>query len=466
MPEPDTLTDSQEARPRPRSRLWVPAPGPLRWVLGIFLPLLAASFVYFSLDLMLDFDGFWRAGAHLVSTLSLSDAKNVDRYLPTFQVFMAPFGLLPLGVAALAWFCLNVLALMALPPAIERLSGLTPLQQRPAWLISIPFLYDNLALGQSGIGLLWLCMWALANLREGRALRGGAAIAAAAMIKIMPAMLLGVPLVLRRARGALLGFAGALLLGAGLTAALVGVPDARSATADWAARNSAEQSPWGLVGTGRSLRYNNQGLGVVLARTFGDLGRHEDRVRGAVRLAALPLAVVWTLYGVLLSVAALAGLSALASARRLADGGAWLSLTALGCLGMLLTSPLVWTHYFLLTLPAWLAVSHRQMFLRWAGTLFVAGLLITPLRALGMHQFISFALFLLVAADLRRRAELSGFPAQGTSARTPLLAAQPAGPPETGSHHCIQISAPDAPAGKSPANSTAPVPSSGTGPKK
>jgi hypothetical protein len=68
---------------------------------------------------------------------------------------------------------------------------------------------------------------------------------------------------------------------------------------------------------------------------------------------------------------------------------------------MLLVSPLVWTHYFIFALPAWLAVRHRPRVLRWGGALFVAALLAEPLRALGAHQFMCLFLFLLLAADLR-----------------------------------------------------------------
>ena len=82
-----------------------------------------------------DFDGFHRAAQHVLETGELSVEKNVLRYLPSFQVFMVPFGLLPLRVAAGLWFCCSLGALWMLPGMTERLTGIAPREQLPAWLV-------------------------------------------------------------------------------------------------------------------------------------------------------------------------------------------------------------------------------------------------------------------------------------------------------------------------------------------
>jgi alpha-1,2-mannosyltransferase len=399
----------------------------MRWVLVTLIVVVGVVFVRNAMNDDNDFDGFWRAGRHVLDAGSLSDARDMSRYPPTFHLFMVPFSLLPLGLAAAAWYVLSVLALLALPPALERLSGVVPREQLPVWLILSPLVVDNLILGQSGLLLLWICTWAVASIRDGRAVRGGAAIAAATLVKVLPVAVLVVPFVLGRSRAALLGVACAVVLGASVMVAAVGVDQSRSSSIDWAERNSAEQSPWALVEAGRSLRYNNQGLGVVLARTWGELGASEERARGAVRFAVLPLGIVWTAYGLILAMVAVVGAGAFRAACKLNDDRSLMSFFALTYLFMLFVSPVVWTHYFVQTIPAWIAISHRKELVRWGCALFVLGLLVTPLRALGLQEFMSLGLFLVVASDLVRRAserpllagaatgQVSSFPSQQLS---------------------------------------------------
>src|SRR4051794_19718246 len=57
------------------------------------------------------------------------------RYPVTWHVFLAPLAALPLSLAAAAWAALSFVAVAALPSTLERLSGLTPRQQIPAWIV-------------------------------------------------------------------------------------------------------------------------------------------------------------------------------------------------------------------------------------------------------------------------------------------------------------------------------------------
>jgi hypothetical protein len=349
-----------------------------------------------------DFQSFWRAGRDLWSEGAPSEESGVERYLPVFQALHVPLGWLPVGVAAGIWYALSVAALAALPREIERLSGVPPREQLPAFAVLFLLALDNLKLGQSAPVLIWLVSFGLARARRGGAVRGGFALGAAALFKVLPAALLGVPVILHRARGALAGFALAVALGFAATAGLAGVAVTLDATRRWASETREEQSSWGLVEHERSLRFNNQGLGVVLARTFGDLG--ERKAKGAVRLASWPFPVVWTLYGATLALLFAAGVRAALAARRLADARAWLELYALSALGMLLAAPLVWTHYFLWLLPALVAVRAERRLLLWGGIAFNAALAVRPLRALGFHMLCALALYLWLARGLWRAA--------------------------------------------------------------
>jgi hypothetical protein len=347
-----------------------------------------------------DFQSFWRAGRTILEEGRLNDEGGVSRYLPVFQTLHVPLALVPAGVAGGIWYALSIAALWGLPRQLERLSGVPARQQWPAFAVLSVLVIDNLKLGQSAPVLLWLTTWGVARARTGGALLGGCAIGVAALFKVIPAAVLGVPVILRRARGAVTGFALAVTLGFGATAAWVGPRATADATLRWAKEVRNEQSAWGLVETGRSLRYNNQGLGVTLARTFGEVD--EGRARGAVRLASFPWPWVWALYGIAVAALVVVGARGALAARRHDDGRTWLGLYALSALGMLIAAPIVWTHYFLWMLPALLVLRDRPRVLLWGGIAFNAALALPPLRALGFHLACAIALYVWIARELWR----------------------------------------------------------------
>ncbi len=376
--------------PRRRRAAWVFA--------AVFAIGFGCLSVLLSIEDQNDFNSFWQAGRTVLEARRLD--PDLERYLPVFQVLHVPLALLPAGVAGGLWYALSLAALWGLPRQLERLSGVPACEQWPAFAVLFVLMLDNLKLGQSAPVLLWLTAWGVARAREGSAIAGGFAIGAAALFKVIPAATLGAPVILRRARAVLAGFALAVALGFAATAAWVGPRATFDATWRWATELRAEQSAWTLVESGRSLRYNNQGLGVTLARSFGDVD--ERRAKGAVRLASWPWPWVWTLYGLLLvAVFALGAVAAWAAHRR-TDGDAWLGLYALSALGLLLAAPIVWTHYFLWMLPGLVMLRGRPRLLLWGGVAFNAALAAPPLRALGFHMACALALYVWIARELWR----------------------------------------------------------------
>lgn len=373
-------------------------------IVRVLLVLLALGLGWLAVDRAVrednDFDGFHRAAASVLHDGVLSGEKSVERYLPAFSVLLAPLGALPLGVAAGLWYLLSLAALLGLPRQLEALTGATPREQRPAFLVMLPLIVDNLALGQSGPLLLWLAVAGAARCRRGLAATGGALLGLAATLKVLPAILLALPVVLGRGRRALAGAGLALLAVAGLCLLALGPAGSAAGLADWSAEVQ-DQTPERLVALDRSLRHGNQSLWISLWRTLGDTSA--VRSRDWPKAAHLPSIVVWTLAAAVLAGLAALGLRAAAAARRLGDD-AWERLCALVCLALLFVSPLVWTHYFLWMLPAVLALRNRPAVVRWGGLCFVLALASPDLRSLGVHQAAAVAAFVLVARDLLRSA--------------------------------------------------------------
>jgi alpha-1,2-mannosyltransferase len=348
-----------------------------------------------------DFDGFHRAATLVVEHGELSDHKSVERYPPSFPVLLAPLGWLPIHGAAALWFLANLAALLALPRELERLSGVPPAGQRAAFLVALPFLVDDLALGQSGPLLLWLSTAGVVRCVSGRAHLGGGLVAVAAALKVLPAGLLVVPLLVvgrRRALAAVGGFLGALMLVGVLGLAAVGAEELQAGLQRWT-HEVTFHSPERMVELDRSLRHNNQSLWIAAFRTFGDTS--SVRARDWPRLASLPTQQVWSLVGAgLVALAALGGWAALRVRRQGAPAAE--PLFGLACLGMLFLSPLVWTHYYLWVLPAVLAARRRPRLVAWGGAAFALGLASESLRSLGWHALGAVALFALLAVDLVR----------------------------------------------------------------
>lgn len=377
----------------------------LPFALAAFLVWMGALAVYIASNGDNDFDGFHRAATHLLTEGQLSSARDIERYPPTFQVLMLPLALFPVGVAAFLWFALNAACLLALPRLFERSLGIPLRAQLPAWLLAGPFVPVNLQLGQSAPLLIFASAWSIERLRRsaaGSALAGFVLVILGAL-KVLPLAFLGLPALIRRIRRTWLGVALGLAVCGGLLVLAAGPEEARASCVRWV-EDVETQSPWHLVQSERSLRYANQGLGVTLARSFGDF--ESQRVRGRVELLHLPLPIVWGAYFALLACAGLLTLKIVLHARQRGDMEAWLAGYAAISLAMLLVSPIVWTHYFLWWLPAGLALRRHE---RALVILAVCSLLATTMpatRSLGFHIFTT--LGLLLAIERTQAAEARG----------------------------------------------------------
>jgi hypothetical protein len=354
-----------------------------------------------------DFDNFhdaavsvWRDGALLLD-------KSTLRYPPTFQVSLSPLGAFPLPVAAALWLALNAAALACLPFAFARLSGTPPARQGWAWFLVAPFVVSNVTLGQSGPLLVALSTLGVLGAAAGRPVAGGFALAWAGLLKVFPGALVAVPVVLGRARGALLGALLALAVAGLWVSAAIGPRAGLDDSARWLGEVRNEQTPRQLFELGRSLRYNNQGLAVTLVRSLSvDWNpRPQMAAKGSVQVLALPGPVVWGLYYAIVAALAAALAACALRARRGPTRRAYLGLQALAVPAMLALSPIVWTHYFLWWLPAAIYLADRTRLLAALGTVSLLGIFSVPARALGLHMAITLALFALVAHRLWRETE-------------------------------------------------------------
>lgn len=387
-----------------------------------------------------DYDGLQAAAAELIRTGEFAATKAIRRYPPSFQVLMLPFGAVPVWLGGLLFTALSLAALVDLPRRLEQLGGVSPARQALAWWAVLPFTLDILRLAQNGILLLWLVVVGLTLARRHAPVLGGALLAVAALAKLLPALFLALPWWLARSppaddatraddtvapspssRGprAALGalFALALIFGASL--AVTSTDSWRSALDNWWTISRETQTPWAFAATGASSRYNNQGLGIVLARTLGDMGPPAVLADGAVNIAHWPWTLIWSIYGALCALVAAVVLRAALAARRLASARpdlAWGGAFGIGACTILLASPLVWTHYYLWALPALCALSHRRRLVGTLAVLSTLGLADKHLRGLGAHTWIVFALLVLLMGELVRQAREQRAEAQTSSA--------------------------------------------------
>jgi hypothetical protein len=352
-----------------------------------------------------DFDSFYDAAHSVWNQGVLLEAKGTQRYLPSFQVLISPLGALPIQGAAAVWLGLALASYVALVWLFARVFGVSPRDQVPAWLCVAPFVVSNVTLGQSGPLLLALSTAGVAASFRGRDGRAGAALAVAGLLKVLPTALLVVPLGLGRARRTLAGAAAAGALVAVAMAVAIGPGAAWHDSLRWLTEVRSEQTPQRLIEVVRSLRYNNQGLAITLARTFGDFSFLPQKAApGSTQLLSLPLAWIWAFYSAV--IVALGGvfLAVLwrVRSRRPAPPRAFLGILALAVAPMLAASPIVWTHYFLWLLPGFVYLARHRAMLYAIAPVSLAAIYSTAARGLGVHMALALAQFAWIAWDLWR----------------------------------------------------------------
>ncbi len=193
------------------------------WAKWVLPPLLVGriptDFLSFYFSARVFPEGIYDAHTLQQMAQSLGVSAHIFPYLypPLLAFYLSPLAYLPPMWAARAW---TVVLALALIPILWYTVGLVRgEEEEPLWpwawaglfLFLLPF-DNNVRMGQVNLPVLAFIVVALyTTLRQGRAFWGGVALAAAALVKLMPAVLLLYFLIERRYR-ALVGFlAGGIL---------------------------------------------------------------------------------------------------------------------------------------------------------------------------------------------------------------------------------------------------------------
>lgn len=347
-----------------------------------------------------DFRDFWENAIHFRQTGVVASDLGVHNYLPFFTILMTPWGLLPLQLAAalfvalsLGMFALTVwmaealLAPRGAPPLVpagrgdrelkyrrgdgERTRPLSSREggwsnrdgagPRPALLIAaalaLPYVYACGVLGNVGILLVFLVVAAWFLIERGHPWVGGVALGLATLIKLLPAVLVGVLLLRRSWRAAGGAALTCLVLGVGWPLLALGPGVAWREHVAFYERAIRGHSAATTILVDRPIKANfsNNAVPIVLRRllTPVNAGKHDQEL--LVNVADLPRVGVLATYFALIG--AIVTLSVLPPLWKRRKGGAarvpheddgpeaarW--QYASWCCLMLLASPLVWTHY-------------------------------------------------------------------------------------------------------------------------
>ncbi len=341
------------------------------WVVVAAYGLAMCVYVVWRAERSTDFRDFWENARALLETGRIRSDLGVHNYLPVFTILMAPWGLLPLEAAMVAFTVLSLACLVAAGLLLRgclRGAG-QPLVDRALlvalWLIA-PYVHSTLTLGAVNCILLLLIVAAWAACQRRREWLAGGLLGLAIVIKLLPALLLGYLLLARRARAAAAAALVAGLLGVGLPLLVLGWDgnvEAHRAFQVSAARHSFRDTL--LSDKPIKANYSNVALPITLRRLTSPVNAAKGDAEWHVNAVDLPRRVILSIYlaivaflglatlvmtvkapGGLFGSAAVSGVSSSASAvADLALLGAWCAL-------MLLASPLVWTHYLMLCAPA------------------------------------------------------------------------------------------------------------------
>ena len=308
-----------------------------------------------------DFRDFWETARHFRQTGEISSELGVHNYLPFFTIFMTPWSLLPLRVAAVA-FTLLSLGLFALTVVlVETLLNDGPARPRKATLAAIvlvlAYVHSCAVLGQLGLLLLFLVVTTWFLVERGKEYAAGAALGLATLIKLLPAVLIVFFLLKRRWRVAGAALAVTIVLGLGLPLAGLGFEQTitqyryfqKRAVHGHAARTTI------LADKPAKAKYSNNALPIVLRRLLspvnGDPSDSDPDRRLLVNFADLPREAIWWIYVGLMVV--FVGVSVAVSLRGSRPwpptdpdaGSALRAQFGVWCCLMLIASPLLWTHY-------------------------------------------------------------------------------------------------------------------------
>jgi len=336
-----------------------------------WLPLVVAGVVYTVILCLVvvlraestsDFRDFWETARHFRQTGEISTELGVHNYLPFFTLFMTPWSLLPLGVAIVLFTVLS-LGLFALTVALVEtlLNGELGARPRKATLATIglilAYVHSCGVLGQVGLLLLFLVVATWFLVERGKEWAAGVALGLAALIKLLPALLIVFFLFKRRWRVTGVAVGVFVVLGWGLPLVGIGYQETLAQHRRFYERAIKGHAARATIFAEKpqKAKYSNNAMPIVLRRLLsrvnGDPSDNDPDRALFVNVVDLPREAIWWVYLVLMAmfVVATVGVS-LRGGKPWppADPGAGMALRAqfgMWCCLMLIASPLLWTHY-------------------------------------------------------------------------------------------------------------------------
>lgn len=307
-----------------------------------------------------DFRDFWWTARHFRQTGQISTEYGVHNYLPFFTIFMQPWSLLPLPLAA-SLFSLLSLGLLGVAAVLVQSLLRDGVGQRPHAVMLIPltlllaYVHSCAVVGNVGLILVFLVVTTWFLVERGREWEAGVALGLATLIKLLPAVLILFFILKRRWRVAGSALGVAVLLGLGLPVLMVGQAETVEQHVAFAERAVAGHAAYRTIMSDKPAKafYKNAGPPMVLRRLLSpvDAAASDDGPGLYVNVADVPRAVILAVYAVMLL--ALLGSSVWIALRAppkwppesVEAGRSLRSQFGAWCCLMLLASPLVWVHY-------------------------------------------------------------------------------------------------------------------------
>ncbi|MGD8450626.1 MAG: glycosyltransferase family 87 protein [Phycisphaerae bacterium] len=372
-----------------------------------------------------DFRDYWQTAKHFRETGEISAELGVHNYLPFFTIFMLPWSLLPLKVAAVAFTALSLglVALAVVMVEILLAGGLAPRPRAATWLalgLMLPYLYSASVLGAVGLMMMFLlvAVWFLFERRY--EWEAGAVLGLATLIKLVPGLLVIFFLLKGRWRVALAAAAVTVVFGLGMPLISLGVAETKRQHTAFFERAAQGHSAWNTITADqpRKIYYKNNALPAVLRRLGTHINATPDE-RGSVTYVNVvdwPRSRVFAVYAGLLAVilvgSVMAGLRPPRwAAKSPAEVNGLRAQFGVWCAAMLLASPLLWVHYLPMVYWPLAVVAERATRRRWVdvGAVVVWGLgavlLVWPAaRAAGAQIFALGIVWLVLVRGARRGA--------------------------------------------------------------
>jgi hypothetical protein len=346
------MAEAGKARPR-RPRGWT-----ILLAAAVVYAAMISVIVAYRAESTSDFRDFWENAVRFRETGEIASDLGVHNYLPFFTIFMLPWGFLPLQVAIVVFSLLSLALFGVTVVLVEHLlhDGFGR-QPRPALLIALglmlPYVHSCAVLGNVGLLLLFLIVTAWFFVERGREWEAGAALGLAALIKLLPGLLLVYFLLKRRWRVAGAAAGVIVVFGFGLPVLALGYRQTVALHSAFYERAVRQGSAAETLTAAKPVKmfYSNNALPTVLRRLLSPVDAGKDGEQSLVNVADLSPQIRLGVYLALLAVFLGASLAGTLHGRRhwppesLDDGRAVRSQFGVWCCVMLLASPLVWTHY-------------------------------------------------------------------------------------------------------------------------